>query len=94
MLRLIMIAGAASVALTATPVLAHGSHYVVRHHHHRHWAPARSAERYERDISYVGPGYDRTVIVASEPVPDTPRNRARFGGPMSRGGSMTEPAGD
>jgi len=93
MLRLIILAGAASVVLTAMPALAHGSHYV-RHHHHRHWVPTRSVEGYGRDISYVGPGYDRHVIVASEPVPDTPRNRARFGGPMSRGGAMTEPAGD
>jgi len=27
-------------------------------------------------------------------VPDTPRNRARYGGPMSRGGAMTPPVGD
>lgn len=33
-------------------------------------------------------------IVASAPVPDTPANRAKYGGPMSRAGKMTRPAGN
>lgn len=35
-----------------------------------------------------------TRTITNGPVPDTPENRARFGGPMSRGGAMTAPAGD
>ena len=38
----------------------------------------------------VGP----TQVVTNGPVPDTPRNRARFGGPMSHGGRSTAPAGN
>lgn len=34
------------------------------------------------------------TTVASSPVPDTPQNRARFGGPDSRGGRLTAPAGN
>jgi hypothetical protein len=33
-------------------------------------------------------------IIASRPVPDTPANRARYGGPMSNAGRMTRPAGN
>jgi hypothetical protein len=33
-------------------------------------------------------------IVASSPVPDTPANRALYGGPMSNGGARTAPAGN
>ena len=33
-------------------------------------------------------------IVASAPVPDTPANRALYGGPMSNGGARTAPAGN
>lgn len=32
--------------------------------------------------------------VTNEPVRDTPENRARYGGPMSRGGQRTAPAGN
>ena len=34
------------------------------------------------------------MTVTNGPVPDTPRNRARFGGPMSHGGRSTAPAGN
>lgn len=33
-------------------------------------------------------------VVRSDPVPDTPHNRARFGGPMSNGGRQTAPVGN
>jgi len=33
-------------------------------------------------------------VIASRPVPDTPRNRLRFGEPMSHAGRMTAPDGD
>ncbi|HVN01926.1 MAG TPA: hypothetical protein VMT68_17130 [Caulobacteraceae bacterium] len=33
-------------------------------------------------------------VVASQPVPDTPANRAAFGQPLSRAGKRTKPAGD
>ena len=33
-------------------------------------------------------------VVASAPVPDTWANRALYGGPMSRAGKMTRPAGN
>jgi hypothetical protein len=37
---------------------------------------------------------DGTQVIASPPVPDTRANRARFGGPMSRAGKRTAPAGN
>lgn len=36
----------------------------------------------------------RLEIVANAPVPDTPANRALYGGPMSRAGRMTAPVGN
>ena len=33
-------------------------------------------------------------VVASQPVPDTPQNRAQYGQPMSRAGKLTKPTGD
>lgn len=36
----------------------------------------------------------RLEIVANAPVPDTPANRARYGGPMSRAGRLTAPVGN
>ena len=35
-----------------------------------------------------------TRLVTNGPVPDTPENRARFGGPDSNGGRRTAPAGN
>ncbi|MBX7249759.1 MAG: hypothetical protein K1X35_12040 [Caulobacteraceae bacterium] len=35
-----------------------------------------------------------TRLVTNGPVPDTPENRARFGGPDSNGGRHTTPAGN
>jgi hypothetical protein len=34
------------------------------------------------------------IVITNGPVPDTPRNRARFGGPMSHGGRATAPVGN
>lgn len=36
----------------------------------------------------------RTRLVTNGPVPDTPENRARFGGPDSNGGERTAPVGN
>jgi hypothetical protein len=33
-------------------------------------------------------------VITNGPVPDTPENRAEYGGPMSRAGQMTTPAGN
>lgn len=49
---------------------------------------APAAETYGRTASVT------TQTVTNGPVPDTPENRARFGGPMSRGGQRTAPAGN
>lgn len=35
-----------------------------------------------------------TTLVTNGPVPDTPENRARFGGPQSNGGRNTAPRGN
>jgi hypothetical protein len=34
------------------------------------------------------------ALVTNGPVPDTPANRAKFGGPRSHGGKKTAPAGN
>jgi len=33
-------------------------------------------------------------VISSQPVPDTPQNRAQYGQPMSRTGRLTQPAGN
>lgn len=40
------------------------------------------------------PGTVSTDLITNGPVPDTPENRARFGGPNSRSGQMTAPSGN
>jgi hypothetical protein len=40
----------------------------------------------------VGP--NGTQVIASQPVPDTPANRAAFGQPLSHAGKHTKPAGN
>jgi hypothetical protein len=35
-----------------------------------------------------------TQVIASQPVPDTPANRAKYGQPMSHAGKDTTPTGD
>jgi UrcA family protein len=52
-------------------------------------APAApAAGSYGQEASYT------TQTVTNGPVPDTPENRARFGGPMSHAGRVTRPAGN
>lgn len=54
------------------------------------------------DRSATGAGANASVtvnaqgqqVIASQPVPDTPQNRAQYGQPMSRAGKMTKPVGD
>jgi hypothetical protein len=36
----------------------------------------------------------RVIVVSNPPVPDTPQNRAKYGGPLSNGGRNTPPAGN
>jgi hypothetical protein len=36
----------------------------------------------------------RHLVISSPPVPDTPDNRAKYGGPMSNGGQKTGAAGN
>ena len=36
----------------------------------------------------------RHYLITNGPVPDTPENRAKYGGPMSNGGRHTKPAGN
>ena len=52
------------------------------------YAAAPAAPSYGAEASY------RTETVTNGPVPDTPANRARFGGPMSNAGQRTAPAGN
>jgi hypothetical protein len=35
-----------------------------------------------------------TSLTTNGPVPDTPENRAKYGGPMSRAGKHTAPRGN
>jgi UrcA family protein len=60
-------------------------------------APAGSNPAYEASAApvYGAPAATFTTqTVTNGPVPDTPANRARFGGPMSNGGRRTSPAGN
>jgi UrcA family protein len=50
------------------------------------YAPPASAEVPEATYT--------TTTVTNGPVPDTPENRARLGGPMSNGGAKTAPVGN
>lgn len=89
--RLMLLTGTAALALALTggAALAHA-----RHHHHHYVHHARYAGEYDRDTAAVLDPYGGPTLVASRPVPDTPYNRARFGGPMSYGGRRTAPVGD
>jgi hypothetical protein len=70
-------------------------------------ARARAATGYARESSVIIPLSSPTppsraylltpgdpYVISNEPGADTRANRARFGGPMSRGGRMTAPVGD
>lgn len=57
-------------------------------------APAAPPSRlYSSDYNPATPATTVTTVT-NGPVPDTPENRARFGGPMSRGGQKTVPVGN
>jgi UrcA family protein len=51
------------------------------------------ATAYGANASAVAPTVT-TQTVTNGAVPDTPENRARYGGPMSHGGRMTTPSGN
>lgn len=93
--RLMLLGGTAALALALSQgaALAH-----VRHHHYHHYShqlAAREAVYYGREASAdVLDPYGGPTLITSRPVPDTEFNRMRFGGPMSRGGQMTAPAGN
>ena len=94
------LAGAAAVSLLGGAAFAH--HH--RYHHARPEAAAQRAqvERDRLDRAQTGGGVETSAIVngetvqviSSQPVPDTPENRSRFGQPLSHAGKMTQPIGD
>lgn len=90
--RLVLLTGAAVLALASMQgaAFAHTRH----HHHYYHAYHARYAGWYGRDVGAVEYPYGGRVLITSRPVPDTPFNRARFGGPMSYSGRMTAPIGN
>jgi UrcA family protein len=55
---------------------------------------AEAASSYAEPASATAPATYTTRTITNDPVPDTPENRARYGGPMSRGGQMTAPRGN
>jgi len=60
-------------------------------------APAYSEDEAPAAAGYYGEPAAATVTtqtVTNNPVPDTPQNRAAYGGPMSDGGRSTTPAGN
>ncbi|MFL5294905.1 MAG: UrcA family protein [Phenylobacterium sp.] len=59
------------------------------------WAPAFGANSYPAN-SYAAEAsaVARDYVVTAGPVPDTPENRARYGGPMSRAGKRTMARGN
>jgi len=60
-------------------------------------APVESVSSTTTTEMYASPPMTpevRTSVVTNGPVPDTPENRSRFGGPMSRAGRATAPVGN
>ena len=65
-------------------------------------ASARAAENLAQDASAIAAQQSAAAatdpagptMIASQPVPDTPANRAAFGQPLSRAGKRTAPIGD
>ena len=102
------LAAAVMASAGAADAARHGLHAaknerapIARTHHlrrrFRDEREAFAAAGFGRDIAYRGDALDfhgGPRLVTSRPVPDTPRNRARFGGPMSNGGRMTPAVGD
>ena len=83
MSRLILLAGAAAT-LMAFPAFANDYNQA---------GSARAAQDFGQDAAAVQTAQGPNVV-ASPPVPDTPENRARYGGPMSRAGRHTAAIGD
>jgi len=54
-------------------------------------APAAATSSADTSANVTASG---TQVIASQPVPDTPANRAAYGQPMSRAGKHTAPTGD
>lgn len=74
--------------VVAVPIPADSDVYVEQ-------APAADTSTTEMYSSAPAPSPEiRTVLVTNGPVPDTPENRARFGGPESNGGRNTRPVGN
>jgi hypothetical protein len=86
---------AAALLSVVGPVTAGGTAYNAKNSAWaaRNWAIQASALAPQASAKAAENPYGPTVI-ASQPVPDTPRNRARFGEPMSRGGKLTPAIGD
>jgi hypothetical protein len=84
----------ALLALNVGPVFAHGVAYNAKESAWaaRNWAIQASMLAPHTSAKAAENPYGPTLI-ASRPVPDTPRNRARFE-PMSRAGRLTPPIGD
>lgn len=65
-------------------------------------ASAQAAQDWQAQAASVAPQVspDQALnpqgptLIASQPVPDTPQNRAQFGQPMSHAGKLTKPIGD
>jgi hypothetical protein len=76
---LMLLAGTATLAVA----LSQGPAFAQTHHHYYHY------HHHHHHHYWGGPR-----VVRSNPVPDTPRNRERFGGPRSQGGRQTAPVGN
>jgi hypothetical protein len=88
--RLMLLTGTATLALA----LSQGAALAHTRHHHHHYSAHYAGEYSRESVAAVEDPYGGPTLITSSPVPDTPLNRARFGGPMSVGGRMTAPVGD
>jgi hypothetical protein len=90
--RIVLLAGTAALALALSQAaaLAHTRH----HYRHVYRHAAYAGEYYRESAATVFDPYGGPTLITSRPVPDTPFNRARFGGPRSLGGRMTAPVGN
>jgi hypothetical protein len=82
-----------TLALSQGAAMAHTRHH--HHYYHHRYLSAREATYYGREsAAAVEDSYGGPTLITSRPVPDTPFNRMRFGGPRSYGGRMTAPVGN
>jgi len=91
-----LLAGTAALAVAAShgAALAQVRYYHRHFHHHHYYHPRYYAGWYGRDAYAVEYPYGGRRVIRSRPVPDTPYNRERFGGPMSYSGWRTAPIGN